>query len=385
MRGSLRQRSKGTWTIIVPLGRDVEGKKRQHWETFKGTKKLAQDRLNEILMSLSGGTYVKPTKQTVADFLRTWLRDYAASHVRPSTLRGYRMIAENHLIPSLGHIILTDLRPSHLQACYAEKLAGGRQDRREGSLSARSILAQHRVLSEALGHAVKWGLLARNVANAVSPPRPQKKELRVIDATGARALLEAAKGTAWYSPLHLALHTGLRRSEIAGLRWSDLDLTLCSLSVCQGAHEVGGGKLVFLEPKTATSHRTIPLTPASAIELRAHREKQEADMDFLGIPWRDDGLVFGSPDGKPMRPSSLSHAFTRFAELAGLAEGCRLHDLRHAHASLMLRQGVNPKVIQERLGHSSIAVTLDIYGHLAPNLQQEAARQFDNILAAQSD
>ena len=307
------------------------------------------------------------------------LRDYAATNVRPRTFEGYRTVVRSQLIPKLGNIALAELRPSHVQAYNAEALTDGRVDGKLGGSSARSVLHHHRVLSEALSHAVKWGLVARNVANAVDPPRAERIEMKALAAGGVRRLLGAAQWTPYHPMLHLATYTGMRRSEILGLRWQDVDLNMATVSVVQVMLRLRDGRVVFQEPKTQKGRRLIDLSPTTVLALRAHRERQEADRAMLGVPLAHSDLVFSQPDGSPSLPDTLSHAFNKIAARAGLG-GVRLHDTRHTHATLMLRQGVHPKVVQERLGHSTISVTLDTYSHVTPGLQRAAAMAFDREL-----
>ena len=381
MRGHITKRSKNSWSIVLDQGRDpTTGKRRQQWISVKGTKKDAERRLTELLGQVDTGRYVKPTKTTVAEFLRQWLRDYVATNVRPRTAEGYQMVVEHHLIPSLGNVALAQLQPSHLQEHYAKALKEGRIDGKEGGLSARSVLHHHRILSEALSHAVRWGLVGRNVAQAVNPPRPEHREMQTLDNDGVRNLLEAARNTVYYPLLHLAIYTGLRRSEILGLRWKDVDLDMATLSVVQVLHHLRDGRTVFQEPKTAKGRRMVALSPMAVLALRGHRERQEAERLLLGIPLASEASVFSHPDGSPFLPDSVTHAFAKIARRAGL-QGIRLHDLRHTHASLMLRQGVHPKIVSERLGHSTISITLDTYSHVLPGLQEAAAQRFDDDIA----
>ena len=185
----------------------------------------------------------------LGDFLRQWLRDYATTNVRPRTLEGYRTIIEAHLIPKLGSIALSELQPAHLQAYYAKLLKSGRLDGKPGGLSPRSVLHHHRVLSEALSHAVKWGLVGRNVAQAIDPPRATDKEMTALDGKGIRKLLAAAQGTPYHLLFELAVYTGLRRSELLGLRWKDVNLNKGALSVVQVLHRLRDGRIVCEPPK----------------------------------------------------------------------------------------------------------------------------------------
>ena len=222
--------------------------------------------------------------------------------------------------------------------------------------------------------------MARNVAEAVDPPRSQRKEMRALTSTELHHVLNACQGTPWHPIFHTLAWTGLRRSELLGLRWKDLDLIFATLRVSQVLHQLNNGQFVYQEPKTAKGRRTIALSPASCIELRLYREGQERDADLLDIPLTDESLVFGRPDGSPRGPSTLTLAFRRLTRRLGFT-GVRLHDLRHTHATLMMEQGVNPKVVSERLGHASVVITLDTYSHVLPNMQEEAVAKFEAAMA----
>ena len=324
------------------------------------------------------GDFVKPTKLTVGEHLRDWVRDFVPAAVRPRTYEGYAMIVEKHLIPNLGHIALSQLQPAQIQKYYAKALKDGRCDGK-GGLSAQTVKHHHRVLSEAFFYAIRMNRVARNVAQAVTPPKPIRKDMNTLDEAGVDALLGAAKVTRYYSLIHLAVYTGLRRSELLGLRWKDVYLYPATLSVTQVMHKLQGGRVVFMEPKTAYSRRQVSLTPDSAINLRAHREQQEQERAPIGLAIDGDSLVFSRMDGTPLPPITVNHASGSMKRRAGIS-GIRLHDLRHTHATLPMKQGVNPKIVQERLGHSSIAVTMDIYSRVIPGLQEAAAVGFDKGL-----
>ena len=376
MKGSIRQRSKGSWEICLDAGRDpATGKRLRHFESVRGAKRDAQRRLRELLLNVEQGTYVKSDRLTVAQFLEEWLQDYVATNTAPRTAEGYQQIVRTRLIPALGSLPLLSLRPHHIQKYYFQVLESGRRDGK-GGLSALTVHHHHRVLYEALRHGVKHGILIRNVAEAVDAPRPEHKELAILAASDVQLILDACKETAYYVPFFTLAYTGLRRSELLGLRWGDVDLEKSTLSVVQALHQLHGGKYILREPKTKRSRRQIALSPSLAIALWEHRLKQEQAQKLLGKPLESRDLVFSHPDGRPIRPDSVTRAFHKIAESVGLRD-VRLHDLRHAHATILLQQGVNPKIVQERLGHSSVSTTLDIYSHVLPGLQEVAARQFD--------
>lgn len=386
MRGYLKQRSKGSWTIWIELERDPQtAKRRRQTLTVHGTKKEAEARLREMLHQLEIGSFVTPSKITVGDFLHQWLESYVSTNCRQSTYDRYKGIIEGHLIPDFGSLTLTNLKPAHLQAHYATGLKEGRTSRNQtAGLSPWTVRKHHVVIREALSHAVKWGLVGRNVALAVDPPKPPRPEARALDSDAANLVLESAQGTIWHPIFHLALYTGMRRGEILGLRWKDVDLNLAELYIAQAMLQLDDGRIVFEQPKTVKGRRSVALSPTAAIVLRSHRERQEADFAMAERPFTSETLVFERADGTTPVPDSVTHAFTKYAKRAGVT-GVHLHNLRHTHASLMLKAGVHPKIVSERLGHSSVAFTLDTYSHVAPGLQEAAALKFDETLVSSLD
>jgi integrase len=383
MRGYITKRAKDSYTIVLELGRDPEtGKRKQQWISIKGTKKEAEKRLTELLTQVENGIYIKSNKSTLAEYLKIWLKDYAWPNLSPKTAEGYEYIIESHLIPSLGKLTLTQIKPEHLQRYYAEKLSSGRIDGK-GGLSPKTVRHHHITLHGALQSAVKWGLLARNPADAVDAPRFQRPEMNIMNADEINTFLEAAKDTPFYALFYLALFTGMRRSELLALRWTDINLMLCQLYVSRSLHQLKNGGIIYRQPKSDKSRRMISLTPSTAIILREHKEHQNSEKLLQGLPVSDDDLVFSQPDRSPYRPDTITHAWIKLARKTGLKD-IRLHDARHTHASLMLKQGIHPKIVQERLGHSSIQITLDTYSHVAPGLQEAAAKRFDDIIHQKS-
>lgn len=380
MRGSIVKRSKDSWTVILNLGRDsATGKRKQQWVTVRGTKRDAERKLAELQHQMDTGTFIRPSKLTLGAFLQEWLQSYVATNVRAATLEGYRIIVERHLTPALGAIVLSELRPTHLQGYYAKALKEGRRDG-GGGLSARTVVHHHRVLREALSHAVKWGHVGRNVADAVDPPRAVDREMNALDPGGVERLLDAARSTMYFPLIHLATFTGMRRSELLGLRWKDVDLNKGTVSIAQVLHCLPGGRIVFDQPKTAKSRRLVTLSPAPALALRAYQETVEADLALLGTTLAGDRLVFCQVDGSPLLPNTVTHAFAKTVQRAGLA-GITFHSLRHTHASILLQQGVSSKTVAERLGHSTVVITLDTYSHVTPGVKEDAANRFEEALS----
>jgi len=371
MRGHITQRSKGTYSLKISIGKDpATGKYKSQWFTVKGSKRDAEKRLSELLHQIDTGAYMKPGKTTVADYLQRWLRDYAKPNLSPRGYERYESIARVHLVPAIGSIQLTQLRPNHLQKHYSTMIEAG--------LSPRSVRYHHIVLHKALATALKWGLISHNVADGVDVPRSRHPDMQTWDEAEVNQFLEATKGTQYHVLFYTALFTGMRRSELLALRWQDIDFIYSQIYVNRSLHQLKDGSYVFTAPKSEKSRRTIALPPSAFLVFQEYRKEKETERLLLNMPLRDTDLVF-SVLGKPLRPNTVSRAWSMLAARAGV-KVIRLHDARHTHASLMLKQGIHPKVVQERLGHSTISITLDTYSHVAPGLQEAAAKRFDDAL-----
>ena len=368
------------YSLVISIGRDSKtGKYKYQWISVKGTKKDAEKRLAELLHQLDTGTFMKPGKTTLTEFLERWLRDYAWPNLAPRTAEGYESIIRQHVIPAMGNIPLTQLKPEHLQRYYSEKLASGRCDC-GGALSATTVSHHHTCLHRALKMALKWGLISHNPADAVTPPRPQRSEMKTMNEDEVQTFLEAAKATPYYVSFYLLLFTGLRRSELLAMRWSDADLIMGTVSVSRSLHHLRDGTIAFRPPKTAKGRRQVALPPSATLVLKRYKEEKALECAMLGVSIKDDSLIFCHVDGKPLLPDTVSHAWVKTVKRAGLKH-FRLHDARHTHASLLLKQNVHPKIVQERLGHATISTTLDLYSHVAPGLQEAAARNFDEVFS----
>ena len=372
-----RKRGKKSWAIIIDIRRDPKtGRRRQKWHSVQGTKRDAEAELIRLLHQLQTDTYVEPKRVAVEDHLRSW-QQHIAQRVRPKTAERYESIIDHNLIPALGHHQLSALRPHHIAEAWASALADGRRDG-TGGLKPRTVEMMHRVLFSALKQAVRWGLLARNPAEAVDPPRPDYRELQVLTPDEASQLLDAVARSKLYIPVLLAVTTGMRRGEILALRWKDIDLEQATLQVCRSLGQTKSG-LYFAAPKTTRGRRSISL-PAIAVEaLRRHKIRQAERYLANGVGNKGpEGLVVCRWDGEPLRPGSLSHHFQYVIQRAGLPR-ITFHALRHSHITHLLAMNVHPKVAADRAGHSSVKVTLDTYSHAVPSLEREVADRVDQL------
>jgi integrase len=292
------------------------------------------------------------------------------------------MMVKKHLAPRLGDLPLQQLTAPRLNAAYASMLATGRRHGK-GGLSPRTVRYAHTIMRRALADAVRWNLLARNVADSADPPSAKATRPKAPKAWSAQELhrfLEHVRGDRLYAAYLLAATTGLRRGELLGLRWAAVDLDGGRLSVSTTVVSVDY-EIRESIPKTERSRRLVTLDGGTLVALREHRENQRLERLSLGLPAETDGLVFAQPDGTPLHPHSFSAAFARHVEAVGLPR-IPLHGLRHTWATLALMAGVHPKIVQERLGHSSIATTLDTYSHAVPTMQETAAALVANLVLA---
>jgi integrase len=333
------------------------------------------------LNQLDNGIFVRPGKVTVAEYLQQWLTDYAELNCSPKTIEGYRQLVNSHLIPELGNIKLVELEARHLQAMYARK--------KEAGLSARTVRYLYNLISQVLNYSMKQGIFNRNVALNTEPPRIEYKELNTIRPEQIGIFLKAASKTPHYALFHLLLHTGLRRGEALALKWKYVDMGLASLgvqaylSVTQSLGKVNG-KTYLKEPKTGSGKRRVALSPSSILVLRQHKAEQQRLFTSLGHSLTEDDYVFCHHDGTPFDPSTISHTFADTLQKADLPP-MPLHGLRHSHATILLQAGTHPRVVMERLGHSSIRVTLDTYSHVVGGLQELAAQKFDDLIEAKNN
>jgi integrase len=309
--------------------------------------------------------------------LERWLADIQ-SRVSPRTYDRYAEIAKKNIGPMLGNKALAKLKATDISAAYTKALASGRR-KDGGKLSARTVLHIHRVLKQALAQAVQWEMIARNPAASVKPPKVPPNPMHTYDLAQTAELIDALRGTRLFVPVLLAVLCGLRRGEIAALRWKNVDLAAGQLAVTQSAEQTRT-VVRYKEPKSGRS-RTVALPAMVVDELRVHRLRQSEELLRLGIKVTDETFVYAREDGLPIQPDTLTHDWDRKIATTALPR-IRFHDLRHAHATHMLASGIHPKVASERLGHSKIGITLDLYSHVLPNMQADAAAVVDGALRA---
>ncbi len=362
----------------------VTGKRRQRSKSFT-TKKEAEKELARWLVEIERGTAIDGAKMTVGEYLTHWLATAARHAVRETSYCGYETTIRVHIIPALGSIPLQRLTPVAVQAFYAHLLAQKH--------SAVVVNKCHLRLSQALKQAVRWQMVARNVCDAVNPPRVAHKQARMWGADEVRRFLAEATHDGYHPYWILAATTGMRRGELLGVRWQDVDMERNRLVVRQTVTVGAKGVPIFQEPKTPKARRTITLPANVTAAMREHKREQNMRRLAIGKAWRDHDLVFTVADGGPINPSNLLRNMRAIIDKINkeAKKGdeqlpmLNIHALRHSHSTLLLQAGENPKVIQERLGHADIRTTLGIYSHVLPNMQERAADTIAAVLFGETE
>lgn len=369
--GYIKKKREGLFLVSIFLGRDANGKRRYVAKQIRGTIKDAQKYLNAALREKDQGIFVEPTALTVNDYLNKWLEAAARPRVSRRTADGYAGLLERYIRGPLGRGRLDKLQPLDIQKVYGEMQARG--------LSARVVRHTHSALHNALKQACKWGLMARNPSDLVELPKVPHKERRVLSPDEATSFLEAADLMPHGLIFEFALLTGMRPEEYLAIQWTDVDMT-------SGAAQIKRALVwhkkcwAFEEPKTARSRRTVFLPAPLLNKLAAHKRKQAAARLQAGASWHAHDLLFCSELGTPLQIPNLTYRYFRpILEKAELPR-IRLYDLRHTCATLLLIAEENPKVVSERLGHSTIVLTLDTYSHVIPTMQRQATARLEKML-----
>ena len=361
--GSISHRSDGRWMARMTL---EDGTRK----TFYGkTRQVVSRLLAAALRDRDAGLPIVGEKQTVGQYLTQWLNDIKPT-IRPRSWVGHEEAVRLHVLPTLGHVLLARLSPQQIQALYTAKLNAG--------LAPATVARIHAVLRRAFGEAARIGIVQRNVVALVKPPRPTHQEMHVLTSEQARIFLAAVVHDPLDALYVLALTTGMRRGELLALHWAAVNLDAGFVQVRFTLQHLVG-QVVYSPPKTARSRRKVALSVLAIAALQKHRERQERERALAGADWVENDLVFPNAHGGPMEGSYfLRRKFAPMLKRAGLPH-IRFHDLRHTAATLLLMQGIHPKIVSEMLGHSTVSITLDTYSHVLPDMQRDATEAFDRL------
>jgi len=369
--GSIEKRG-NAWRIRYWLESDVNGKRKQATETVRGNKREAETVLRQRISTAENGGYVPKVNETVADFLERWLQTYAKTNTALRTQQGYRYYAKKYICPVIGQVELQKLSTAHVQGLYTQM--------QEVGLGPKTIDNCHRCLRAALNKAVKWGNLVHNPAVNADAPRPVKRELLTWDVGTFQKFFHAAENSPYKKFYHLAALTGMRRSELCGLKWDVINVESGELRVVRTLQRIVGMRLVEGQPKTERSRRTIALSGGAIGLLKDIRADQSEKRLILGPIWKGTGHVFTCEDGSPISGERVSREFARIVRENKLPY-LTLHGLRHTAASMMIAGGIHARTIADVLGHSSIVTTMDVYGHLMVGVQRSAMELLDEKMA----
>ena len=371
MRGSVRRRSKDSWELTIDIGRGSDGKRKRKFIHVKGKRTDADRKLREVMAALDRGLPPDTSNLTVTEYLDRWYIGYVTVNTRPLTAQKYRGDIENHIKPAIGVVRLSQLRPLDIERMKGEVAGKG--------LSSSTQRHTFRVLHVALKHALRDGLIYANPVDAVTPPKVSRKPVQPPTIREMETILDAAKDTPYWPTLVFMSRTGVRRGECLALKWNDINLDSRIVSVSRSLQRIPGMGLSFEPVKSDASRRAIAIDLETTDMLRNHRGAQVLVEAALIGTYDQQGLVFPGPRGKPLDPSVITRNFEKLVRSLGLRH-VRLHDLRHFHASTLLRGNVHLRIVQARLGHSSIAITADTYSHLAPSMDREAADIFQAVV-----
>lgn len=380
--GSLRKHTlkngETRWEIAIELPKDpMTGKRVRKYRSVRGTKKEAEREMHKFIDELEKGYYVKDDKICIAEWVQTWLDVYIIPNVSPTTLSRYQGMIKRYINPLIGHMQVQKLSTLAVQT-WVNSLKLSPASGKE--MSAATIKHAYHVLKGAMDKAVLAGIIYRSPCTGIFLPKGQKKEAVIYDEEQIKTLIKVARGTDMELVIDMELCLGLRRGELLGLQWCDVDWEKKQIHVVRN-RVVVDGKSVVKDPKTANSVRILDVPDMLMHKLRIHRGKCIENRMRMGKNYTVTDYIIVHPDGKPVYPEYLSQLFTKLQEMAGLPK-CRFHDLRHLCASIMLLQGVNVKVAQERLGHKDISTTMNIYSHVLPSSAREAAEKIGQLVYA---
>jgi integrase len=371
MAGYPKKEKNGTYYFVLEAGRDADGNRKRIKR--RGFKKISEAKtaMAELMLDLKNGNLNSLNENmSLNQYLDYWLENYAKTNTKPKTFVEYEKIINTHIKPALGHIHLHELKSVQLQTYYKLKLK---------SLSAQTVKHHHRLLSKVLNDAIGWELISNNATKGAKPPKPEKTVMKTLSAEQLKVLTKTAKEkTPVYSPIiHSAAHTGMRKSELVGLSWENVDFITEKVYICQTITEANG-KFYFNRIPKNEQPRGVKMTKELLRAMETLKEEHDHRKKILGESYNPHNLVFCNSKGNIMASSEISRSLKKALKAAKLPN-IRFHDLRHSHATILLKKGVHPKIVSERLGHSNIQITLDLYSHVTDSIEAIAVETLNEL------
>ena len=385
IKGSVGEFKKGVYQGRVLLGHDPKTGREIRPVVYGDSERDAWKKLERVIDKHERGQNLKESRIKFGEWMNRWLENHVKVRSRLTTWENYKWAVDTHIIPSLGKLYLKDLRASHLQALYRQKLENGRSDK-TGGLSARTIQLIHRICHAALEQAVSEDIISKNVAHAVSLPQKTRKEIQPMTPEQIKVFLSANRDDSMFAAFFILVSTGMRRGELLGLQWTDIDFENQTIYIQRNWVKSKTKIAQFTEPKTAKSRRVIPLTSEGVLVLQQHQMRQQAnkqEREKQGKKYSDQNLIFCRVDGVPFYPGTLNFYLDKALTKAGLPK-FRMHDIRHTFASLMVARGISVKIVQELMGHATVQMTLDTYTHVLPGMKADAVGQLQEFFSVDS-
>ncbi len=382
MAGSIQNRGNNKYFLTISCGYDGSGRRIRHTRTVEASSpRDAEKKLALFIAEIEKGQYMDSPKLTFAEFIRKWLEEYAERNLAPKTLLSYRKELENRIIPALGAIKLNKLKPVHLIQFYNNLCEDGmRKDGKPGGLSGKTQLYYHHIISSILKDAVQWQIIENNPAEKVKPPKATKKRIEFYDDIQTAKMLALLDGVElkWKTIVYVALFTGMRKGEIMGLEWQDIDFEKGIINIERTSQYVSGIGVITKEPKNETSKRVISAPQTLLQLLKQYKTCQTEQRMKVANLWQESNRLFTTCNGSPMFPDSISNWFCDFIKENNLPH-ITFHGLRHTSASILIDQGLNIKAVSNRLGHANTSTTMNIYAHALKSADKQAADIMDNM------
>jgi len=388
MPGSIEKRGKNSYRLIVSAGTSPGGKRKKYTKTIRAeSERKAEKELAKFVAEVESNTYVEPSRITLRSFSERWMSDYAEKNLAPKTIYEYKRLLELRILPAMGHLKLSKIKPIHLVEFFSNlQEEGMREDGKEGKLSNNTVMHYYRLIRNMLGTAEKWKLIQSNPVDNVDPPKVKKKEADYYTEEEIKTMFKALENekTKYKTAIIVTISCGLRLGELVGLKWGNIDFEDNTIEIEQTNQYLPGFGTITKDPKTESSKRMVSVPEAAMRMLKIHKTEEAEKQLKCGDLWKDTGYVFTQWNGLPMHPGTPSKWFSKFLEKHGLRK-ITFHQLRHTSATMLIHSGLNIRALSARLGHSNTSTTLNIYSHALRSADKVAADKIEEIMFKEPD